>query len=826
MLKNYFRVALRNLRRHKLFSIINMLGLAIGISASLVIFLVVQYEYSFDRFEKDGDRMYRVVSDFTSNGGATGHTRGTPAPLAEAVRKEVAGIDQTVSFRYYDVGKIAVPTQEKTKPAVFKSQDNVIFADERYFDLLAYHWLAGSPAALAKPGQVILSATRAKQYFPTTPYADLLGRTIVYDDSIPTQVAAIVQDLDKQGHTDFTFKEFISLATLLDNAGLRNNFHWDGLGANGHQQLYVRLDKGTAPAAVHAALQRIADRQFGEAEKKNNFTVEYNLQPLHDLHFNSDYGNFTSDVASKPTLYGLMLIASFLLLLGSINFINLTTAQAVQRAKEIGIRKTMGGSRRQLIFQFLSETFLITTLAMILSLILTPLLLRLFADFIPTDLHFSLTLPSLWVFLVLLVLAVSLLAGFYPALVLSSYNALLVLKNQAYAGTGKTRRAWVRQSLTVAQFVIALFFVMGMLLVTKQIRFMKDEDLGFSNDAVLSFGTPNSDTSITHQRYVLAEIEKIPGVAMASLSSDLPSSGIWWTNLFEYKDGKKDVKTGVELKSVDAGYLRLFHIPLLAGRELLPSDTPREVLINETYLHELGFKQPAEALGKMVDWNLDKGVKLSPIVGVVKDFHAHPLNYKIAPMIFCQQAEYNHTLIVALRPVAAGDGTGSAWKAAIARIEKVFKTAWPEEDFGYAFLDESLSDAYSNEQHISRLLAWATGLTIFISCLGLLGLVVYITNQRTKEIGVRKVLGATVAQIVTMLSKDFVRLVALAFVIATPLAFWAIHRWLEDYAFRTTISWWVFAVSGLGMIALALFTLSIQTIRTAMANPVEALRSE
>ncbi|HLI93365.1 MAG TPA: ABC transporter permease, partial [Puia sp.] len=414
MLKNYFRVALRNLRRHKLFSIINMLGLAIGISASLVIFLVVQYEYSFDRFEKDGDRIYRVVSDFTSNGGATGHTRGTPAPLAEAVRKKVAGIDQTVSFRYYNVGKIAVPTQEKTKLAVFKSRDNVIFADDRYFDLLAYHWLAGSPAALAKPGKVILSATRAKQYFPTTPYADLLGRTIVYDDSIPTQVAGIVQDLDQQGHTDFTFKEFISLATLLDNPGLRNNFHWDDLGANSHQQLYVSLDKGTAPAAVHAALQRIADRQFGEAEKKNNFTVEYNLQPLDDLHFNGDYGNFTSDVARKPTLYGLMLVAIFLLLLGSINFINLTTAQAVQRAKEIGIRKTMGGSRRQLIFQFLSETFLITTLAMTLSLILTPLLLRLFADFIPTDLHFSLTLPSLWVFLVLLVLAVSLLAGFYP----------------------------------------------------------------------------------------------------------------------------------------------------------------------------------------------------------------------------------------------------------------------------------------------------------------------------------------------------------------------------------------------------------------------------
>ncbi len=831
MLKNYLIVAFRNFRRNKIFSLINVLGLSIGISASLVIYLIVQYDYSFDRFEKDGDRIFRVVSEYSFLGNP-GNSRGVPAPLADAVRKELSGVDKIVSFRYYNVAKMAVQGANPAKPTMFKDQNNVIFADGHYFEMLSYKWLAGSAqSALEEPGRVVLSESRAKLYFPSIAYADVIGRKIVYDDTLIARVSGIVQDFNLRGNTDFNFKEFISLPTVLENKGLRSNFYWDEWGSNtSDQQLYVRLSNGTSAASVEARLKVLFNKYKGEDAKKNHNTWTYLLQPLNDIHFNNHYGGFNIQLASKPVMRSLMLIAGFLLLLGSVNFINLATAQASQRAKEIGIRKTMGSSKWQLVFQFLSETFLITLMATVLSIVLTPVLLKAFTSFIPEGLNFSLAQPSIAIFLVVLVLAVSLLAGFYPALVLSSWNPLQVLKNQAYAGTGKTRRTWIRQSLTVSQFIIAQFFIMGTLMVGKQIRFMLDKDLGFSKEAILSFNTPQSDTSYAHRVYLLNELKKIPGISLASLANDVPSSFGWWTSMIDYKERKKELHTVVELKSGDSNYLKLFHISLVAGRDLLASDTIKEVIINETYVHELGFRNPVDAIGKTLNWDN----KMVPIAGVMKDFHAHPLNYKIAPMAFFQSASDCRDMIIALQPrTDAGTNVDkkntaqkSDWQAAISKIEKTFKREYPDEAFSYAFFDESIAKSYKSQQDISNLLIWATGLTIFISCLGLLGLVMFTTNIRTKEIGVRKVLGASVTHIVSILSKDFIKLVVIAFIIATPISWWAIHEWLDNFVFRTSVSWWIFLVSGLGMIAIALITLSVQTVRAAMANPVNSLRAE
>jgi hypothetical protein len=298
----------------------------------------------------------------------------------------------------------------------------------------------------------------------------------------------------------------------------------------------------------------------------------------------------------------------------------------------------------------------------------------------------------------------------------------------------------------------------------------------------------------------------------------------------EYASAKKPIQTNVELKSGDSNYLKLFHIPLLAGRNLLPGDTTSEILINETYLHELGFEQPGEAIGKMVKWN----DRRTPIVGVFKDFHAHPLNYKIAPMAFCREASQNRMMICSLQAgteahAVAGkesDGRLANWPIVISKMKKLFQSAYPGEEFRYSFLDEDISKAYGSEQKISVLLKWATGLTIFISCLGLLGLVIYTTTQRTKEIGIRKVLGASVTQIMQILSGDFIKLVVIAFLIATPFAWWAIHAWLENFVFRTDVSWWIFPLSGLVMIGMSLITLSVQTIKTAMASPARSLNTE
>jgi putative ABC transport system permease protein len=817
MFRNYLTVAFRNLQRNKILSIINVLGLAIGISASLVIFLMVRYDYSFDHFVPDSKRLYRIVSDYSFQG-SDGHSRGTPAPLIETAKKELTGIDLIVAFHYYSPGKQMVKRSGENKPVKFPAQKKIIFADAAYFDMLPYRWLAGSSAtALQKSGQVVLDETRAKLYFPNTSYNQILGSSITYDDSVVAQVTGVVQDLDKQGSTDFTFKEFISLATVVNSQGLRKQFYWDIWGGvTSDEQLFVRLAKGSSATAINERLHALADKHLGDDERKNNFTRNYALQPLSDIHFNKYYGILDSPVSSKPMLYGLMAIATFLLVLACINFINLTTAQATVRAKEIGIRKTMGGSRAQLVFQFLSETFTVTVIASILSLLLLPLLLKAFADYMPRGFHFSITDPMVAIVLVLLTVIVSLLAGIYPSLVLSSWNPAAVLKNQN-TNSNSSRKARMRQTLTVSQFVIAQFFIMGTFLVAKQIRYMINTDLGFRKEAVMSFSTPGHDTSAIRRQTLLNEVKKLPAVEMASLGSDVANSGGWWLNEIDFNDGKKELHTKVELKAGDDNYLKLFHIPLIAGRELLPADTIREVVINETYQRLLGFQKPQDAIGKMFSWD-NKNV---PIVGVMKDFHAHSLDNMIGPMAFIHLKDNTKTVVVALQSIAK-----DKWKETIAQMEKSFKSIYPDGDFSYSFQDQSIQDSYGAEQNMEHLMEWATGLTIFISCLGLLGLVIYTTNQRTKEIGVRKVLGASITNIVSILSKDFLTLVAIAFVIATPLAWWAIHEWLNNFAYRTIISWWMFPLCGITMIIIALVTLSFQTIRAASANPVKSLRTE
>jgi putative ABC transport system permease protein len=833
MFKNYLKVALRNFRHNKIFTIINILGLSIGLSAALVIFLIVKYDYSFDRFEKNGNRIYRVVSDYAFQGGSPGYTRGVPAPLAEAVKKNISGLDQIVTFRYYNDNKLEVSVLHQTKPTVFKAQEDVIFAEESYFKMLPYKWLAGSSqTALQGAGKVVISETRAKLYFPSLPYPEVIGQKIVYDDTIVAQVSGVVADLKHQGNTDFNFEEFISLPTILNNYGIKSKFYWNEWGSTtSDQQLYVVLGSGAKTEYVEAGLRKIFEDNLGPDAKKNNYTGDYHLQPLNDIHFNNRYGDFGVPLANKTTLVSLILVAVFLLTLGSINFINLSTAQASQRAKEIGIRKTMGSLKYHLILQFLSETFIITLFASLLSFALTPVLLKLFSEFIPEGLQFSMNDPFLILFLVLLVITVSLLAGFYPAVVLSSAKPIQVLKNQASQGTARTRSAWIRQTLTVAQFIIAQAFIMGTFLVAKQIRFMLDKDLGFSKEAILSFNTPYADTSVSKRYFLLNELKKIPGINLSSLGNDVPSSFGWWTTILKYQNGKKDIQTVVELKAGDTNYLKLFQIQLLAGRNLQSSDTTKEILINENCLHFLGFQNPSDVIGKMV--KLDD--KMVPVVGVMKDFNAHPLSFKIAPMVFCQNVGNSREMIVSLNPeqTKGYNENGNVevdkennWKEVIAKIKTAFIKTYPQENFDYAFFDESIARSYGEQQNISSLLKWATGLTVFISCLGLLGLVIYTTNHRVKEIGVRKVLGASVGQIVSILSKDFIKLVLIAFVAATPIAWWGLHKWLDDFAFRTEISWWVFVVSGVGMIVIALITLSVQTIRAAMANPVNSLRSE
>jgi len=819
MLKNYFSIAFRNFLRNKIFSLINILGLSIGISASLVIYLLVAYDFGFDKFHKDGDRIYRVVSNLVFSGESYKNS-GVPYPMPKAVHNEVSGLDEVAAFRSWEGGpKVSVPGTKNSKPLIFKKQSHIIFADENYFKLIEYNWVAGSPkTSLNQPYQIVLTQSNAKLYFPRLSAMEAIGKELYFDDTIRATVTGIVKDLEQ--NTDFSFKTFISRASL-ETTSLKPN-GWDDWGAlSSSSQLLIKLSPGTTTANIQTQIAKLFKKYYIPNPSFHS-TTEHLLQPLSDIHFNTDYDNFNQRLAHRPTLYGLLAVAAFLLLLACINFINLTTAQASQRAKEIGIRKTMGSSRKQLIFQFLSETFLLTLIATILSIALTPLLLKMFAAFVPEGLHFNLfKQPDIIIFLSILILTVSLLSGFYPALLLSSYKPVLALKNQAYSNTGKTRNAWLRKTLTISQFVIAQVFIIATMLVGKQISYTLNKDLGFKKNAILYFTTNFFDKVHSHKSMLMDKLKAIPEIAMVSLSSDAPSSDGTSSYTLKYKDGKKEVVANVQTKMGDANYIKLFHIKLLAGNNFSPNDTAAGLVVNETYAHILGFTNLQQAVGKYIEWGNDK--RKSPIIGVVQDFHQQSLHEIIKPLFIASIPDNEYVFNVALQPKNA---EGTIWKTAITKIQKAWKEVYPEDDFEYAFLDETIAKYYGAEQNISALLRWATGLAIFISCLGLLGLVIYITNQKTKEIGIRKVVGASVIQLVALLSKDFLRLVMIAFIIAVPIAWWGAHKWLENFAYKTTLSWWIFLAGGITMLIMAFIILSIRTFKAANANPVKSLRTE
>ncbi|HNP22254.1 MAG TPA: ABC transporter permease [Panacibacter sp.] len=816
MFKNYITISLRTLWKNKLFTAINILGLAIGISASLVIYLLVNYHFTFDQFEKDGDRIYRVVSDFSFSGEVY-YNSGVRAPLSNAMKNEITGLEANVPFRTWDGDiKVSVPVAGK-EPVVFKKQQDAIFADKRYFGLINYQWLAGSAdASLLQPYQTVLTETTAGLYFPGLSAADVIGKEIVFNDTVRATITGVVKDITY--HTDFTFKIFVSRATLENTTLKPNDWEaWDN--TNGASQLLVKLSPGSSVAKLESDINKLVDK-YNKKEPGDNSKSAIKLQPLSDLHFNGNYGGYSNPIASKPTLYSLLVVAAILLLLGCINFINLTTAHAAQRAKEIGIRKTMGSSRKQLVVQFLTETFLLTFAATVLSVLIAPLILQLFSGFLPEGLHVSeIAQPAILLFLAALVVVVTLVSGFYPAMILSGYKPVLVLKNQAYANTGKTRNAWLRKSLTISQFVIAQAFIMGVMLVSKQITYSLNKDMGFKKDAIVYLQTNYYDTSRSNKYALIDKLRTMPEIAMVSLSTSPPSSNNTWSSTMKYKDGKKEIETDVQQKYADSNYIHLYQIKLLAGRNISTSDTVTSFMINETYAHILGFQQPEQAIGKYLEWS----DKLYAITGVVADFNQHSLHEPVKPMALGSWQSTERTINIALQPQ---NDAGTTWKNGIAKMEQAWKQVYPNDDFEYQFYDESIAKYYEAEQQTSSLLMWATGLAVFISCLGLLGLVIYTTTQRTKEIGVRKVLGASIAQIVAMISKDFVLLVLVAFVVAAPLAWIGMNKWLENFAYRTEISWWIFLSGGLVMVVIALITLSFQTVRAAMMNPVKSLRTE
>lgn len=823
MFKNYLLVALRNFWRNRIFSFINIIGLSIGISAALVIFLLVHYDLTFDKSHKDSDRIYRVVTDFTQNGVILGHMRALPEPLADAVAGEMSGVEYAAPFYILGDQRVAIPKRDAA-PVLFRHQSDIIFAGGSYFSVFQYQWLAGSPVtALKEPFRVVLTAGRAATYFPGLSTEAIIGRTITYFDSIPITVTGVVKE--PEGNTDFVFSEFISFATMTTNS-VRDNFDIGWNSSSSSMEVFFKAVKGRTIGSLDGQLKTIQDKYDpqGQANSKEHATFRrFVVQPLSGLHL-GDYGSFDNvRQASKTTLIGTSVLALILLVLACINFINLATARASQRAREIGIRKTIGGSRRQLILQFLGETLLTTFIATLLSVLLVPLLLNVFSAFIPPNLHFNwLQEPTLIIFLGILMVAVTLFAGFYPAVILSGYLPVDTLRGFSATASRSGRPSLLRKVLTVSQFVIAQTFIIATLIIGRQIHYMLSSDLGFRQKAIVYFSTPYTDTSTTHRMALLHALRKFPGVVAVSLGGNPPSSESYWGRNLTFEGGGTPLHTNIELKFGDTGFLSLYQIPLMAGRNVRPSDTVREYVVNETYARELGFRDPHEAIGHFLSAGGGYAVRI-PIVGVIRDFHSHSLAQAIGPLVFT--ADNNHSSVIHVALPFKDNGSHS-WAATLDAIGETYKNFYPGEEFKYRFYDESIAKFYKSEQDTAHLLKWATSVAILISCLGMLGLVVFNTTLRRKEIGVRKVLGATVAQIVSLLSMDFIALVAIAFLIASPIAWWATHKWLQDYVYRPAYGWWLFLLAGLGMGMIALLTQCLQTVRTARANPVESLRAE
>jgi putative ABC transport system permease protein len=823
MIKNYLSIAVRNFRKHKSFTLINVSGLAIGISASLVIYLIVQFEFSFEKFRKDNDRIYRVVSDMTFPGEATFKNPGVPLPMPAAVKTELTGIETATHFVTAWETNVKVPVKGSQSPAEFKNQLKIIYADENYFSLFQYQWLAGAAqTALKDPYQVVLTADRVKTYFGNLNPQDVIGKKIVYDDTVQVTVAGVVKEPAEQA-TDIQFKEFVSLATMMQS-GLYKNFgdnEWNSI--NSSSQLFLQLKPGTAANQVTEQLAALRKKYVKEKEAANDATVHF-LQPLTDIHFSIDYDAFDGTrKAHKPTLYGLLAVALFLLLLGCINFINLTTAQASQRAKEIGIRKTLGSKLPQLLSQFLSETLLLTLVATALSIAIMPWLLNIFSDFIPPEISFSsLNQPHVWLFLAGLIAVMTLLSGFYPSFVLTKFQPIAVLKNQAPSGSAQSRNAWLRKSLTITQFVIAQFLVMATLVVSSQLQYAMNKDLGYKKEAIIHFRTfwDFFSGKPDNRRFALLEkIKAMPEVEKVSLGSNSPAHNGGNSTTMKLNNGEKEIELMSEILTAQPDYFDIYKLKLVAGKIYEPSDTANGYLVNEAFTKAFGFKKTEDAIGKLIHINNSA----FPITGVLKDFHTKSTHAAIAPLVFSGAENRSFGIHVALKSQEAKPGQ---WKQALAKIEKEHQALYPDNEFKSEFFDETIAGFYKKEQDVARLLTWSAALCIFIGCLGLLGLVIYTTNTRTKEIGVRKVLGATVIQLVALLSKELIRLVLIAFVIAAPLAWMAMNNWLQKFAYRTGIAWWVFAATAAVALAAALITLSIQSIKAAKANPVKSLRTE
>lgn len=814
MASYFFKTTLRSLRKNKSFSLINIAGLGVGIAASLLIFLVIHHEMNYDGYHEKKDRIYRVVVEKKShsNGAIEEYHRGVPNPLPDALRNDLTSFEKVSALTNLGSAQIYVPGKSGLADEKrFKENEGLFFTEPGIFEIFDYKWVAGNAVGLTAPNTGVIDQSMAEKYFGSAEAA--MGKTIEFW-SFRNKVLITGVFKDLPANTDVPVRLGVSFATLrkmFPPDVFTSAENWKGI--NDGLQCFVLLSPERSIASEAAQLPAFVKKYYPE-DQHTIRSMQLKLQALTDIHLNQDYGTFNNDGLSKKELWSLGLIGAFLLLVACINFINLATAQSVLRAREIGVRKVLGSNRSQLVRQFLQETGVIALCALVLGILLAVVALPLLNELMNKKLsQHMLYHPTVLLFMVTMTILVTFLAGLYPALIVSGFKPVAIFKNKltSKAAGGIS----LRRGLVVFQFVIAQLLVIGTIVVVKQTQFFRNRSMGFDKAGIATIDLP-SDSSLKVKYPLLKQrVLSIPGVEGASLCWNTPAT--LWIRENEFYFNNDAVKRSFKLtmQYADTGYYSTFGIKLAVGRLPFASDSTREILVNETAVKQLGFASAGEIIGKTISFD---GVMKYPVVGVLRDFHSQSLHVGIKPMAMSTYYDTYETIAVRMNPQGI-NGT-------LAQLQKVFREVYPTYMYDVDFFDEKIARFYKAEATTAQLFKIFATLAIFISCLGLYGLVAFIAVQKTKEVGIRKVLGASVQSIVYLFSKEFTVLIIIAFLIAAPVGYYFMNKWLLDFHYHITIGVGVLGLAIVSSLVVAWITVGYKAVKAALASPVKSLKTE
>lgn len=792
MIKNYIKIAWRNLKRNKAYAFISVVGLALGITCGILIFTLITYHLSFDNFHKNSDRVYRLYTEWHDDG--IGRSQGVPQPLGKTFRNDFVLAEQTARVISFHDNLITINQGNQVKK--FNEEDGVAFTEAGYFDILNFPLLKGDKkTVLVRPGEAIVTEKTARKYFGD---ADPIGKVIRLDNKVNFTITGVLKDLP--ANTDRKQQVYVSYGNMDEYTDKRREDNWGGVFSG--SEVFTLLKPSTTLASANEAMALIVKKHYTGRDLK---VWKFKLQPLSDIHFNSDLDGY----ADKKYLWALFFIGLFLIITACVNFVNLATAQALNRAKEIGVRKVLGSLPHQLFWQFIAETALITMVAVIVAIALSFIALPVINNLFHSQMAFEFS--QLAVFMVLISILVIFLSGSYPGLVLARFQPILALKSklsQKHVGGFSLRRI-----LVVTQFSISQVLIIGAIIIVSQLHYSQTADLGFNKDAVVLLPIPQNDKaklSTLHNR-----INEVQGVEKSSYCYRPPASQSNNSTDVRFNHRAEDEHWGINTKPGDENFLSTFGIKLVAGRNFFPADTTREFLVNETFVKKLNLK-PQDVIGKMLSVNGRSTT--APIVGVVKDFYNYSFHTEISAICIMPDYRSYSTLAIKINMRNA--------QSSLAAFEKIWNETFPEELYSYQFLDDSVGKFYEMDNIQLKLVEAFAGIAILIGCLGLYGLVSFMAVRKTKEIGVRKVLGADTQHILWLFGKEFTYLLLIAFVIAAPLAWWVMHNYLQDFKYRITIGPGIFLASILSTFIIASITVGYRSIMAATANPVKSLRSE